>query len=111
MYDRYGASPQWSHMPWGEKYTLDHLHGAGYSYNGGSGEGNKTVGEIGQKLTDAISGRFTPRTLNGKDNGYFVLIGDRQGVTRHLNQRGENITNWQYNTAPKDANGKIMDKP
>ena len=111
MYDRYGASPQWSHMNWGEKYTLDHLHGAGYSYNDESGEGNKIVGDIGQKLTDAISGRFTPRTLNGKDNGYFVLIGDRQGVNRHLNQRGENITNWQYNTAPKDANGKVMDKP
>lgn len=111
MYDRYGASPQWSSMPWGEKYTLDHLHGAGYSYNDENGEGNSTVGEIGQKLTDAINGQFNPRTLNGDDNGDFVLRGDRQGVHRHLTQRGENVTNWQYNQAPKDASGKPMDKP
>lgn len=110
LYEAYGVSPYWNHMPWGERYTLDHLYGAGYGYNGPS-SGKQTVGQIGQKLSDAINGKFTPRTYNGVNNGSFVLSGDRQGVHRHLAQRGENLTNWQYNVAPKDVSGKSMDQP
>lgn len=109
MYSKYGMSPYWNHMPWGERYTLDHLYGAGYGYNG-PGE-KQTVGQIGQKITDAINGSFTPRTYNGADNGSFVLAGDRQGVHRHLTQRGDNLTNWTFNTAPRDASGVKMNTP
>lgn len=111
MYDRYGISPQWSTMPWGEKYALDHLYGAGYAYDDVNGNNNTSVGAIGQKISDAINGIFTPRTLNGENNGYFVLSGDRQGVHRHLTQRGDNLLNWKFNEAPKDANNKVMNKP
>ena len=111
MYSKYRMSPYWNHMPWGERYTLDHLYGAGYSYNDVSSGAQQTAGQIGQKLSDAISGTFTPRTLNGADNGWFTLSGDRQGVHRHLTQRGDNITNWQFNTAPTDAQGVRMDQP
>ena len=104
-YDEYGVSPYYSHMPWGERYALDHLHAAGYSYL--NSEESQTPSDIFYKLHDAINGSFTPRTMSPE----FTLRGDRQGVQRHLSQRGEPLATWKYNDVPVDLSGKKMDKP
>lgn len=97
-YDKYGVSPQYSRMKSGEKFALDHLHAAGYSYN----SDDNTIKGISQKATDAKSGLFTPRTLDGKENGTFPMTGYRRGVTMHTNQLGDNIS-YQFNKPDKVA--------
>ena len=90
-YDNYGIAPQYKFLPQREIDLLDHLHAAGYAYT----EKPKTFTEATSKLSDALSRKFTNRTLDGytKGQSLFTTVGERAILTNHLNNRGENIGN------------------